>query len=54
MSQRGHASYGLSGGPQPYGAQSTEQSSGNVLDQIRPYTSKIEDLLDSVSEPIKP
>jgi ER-derived vesicles protein len=54
MSQRGHAGYGLGGAPQPYGAQSTEQSSGSVLDQIRPYTSKIEDVLDSISEPIKP
>ncbi|KAI9171435.1 Surfeit locus protein [Paramyrothecium foliicola] len=55
MSQRGHAGYGLGGGAAPpYGAQSGDQSSGNVLDQIRPYTSKIEDLLDSVSEPIKP
>jgi uncharacterized membrane protein YphA (DoxX/SURF4 family) len=55
MSQRGHAGYGLGGGaPSPYGGQPAEQEGGNVLDQVRTYTSKIEDMLDSVSEPIKP
>jgi uncharacterized membrane protein YphA (DoxX/SURF4 family) len=55
MSQRGHAGYGLGGAaPSPYGGQPAEQESGNVLDQVRTYTSKIEDMLDSVSEPIKP
>lgn len=52
MSQRG--GYGF-GGPAPYGGGgSEEKQSGNVLDQIRPYTSKVEDFLDSVSEPVKP
>jgi ER-derived vesicles protein len=53
MSHRGHSSYGL-GGPSPYGGGPTEEQSGNILDQIRPYTSKIEDVLDSFSEPLKP
>lgn len=52
--QRGSSSgYGL-GGPSPYGPSTTEEQSGNFLDQIRPYTSKIEDVLDTVSEPVKP
>lgn len=55
MSHRGPVSsggYGIS--PNPYGSGQTEEASGGFLDQIRPYTSKVEDLLDSVSEPIKP
>lgn len=53
--QRGPSSgYGLSGGPSPYGNASAEEPSGNILDQIRPYTSKIEDMLDTASEPVKP
>ncbi|KAJ6446005.1 COPII-coated vesicle protein SurF4/Erv29 [Purpureocillium lavendulum] len=55
MSQRGPSGYGLGGGPAPYGGSSQpEESSGNILDQIRPYTSKAEDVLDNLSEPIKP
>lgn len=54
MSQRGPSGYGL-GGPAPYGATSqAEESNGNILDQIRPYTSKVEDMLDNLSEPLKP
>lgn len=52
--QRGPSGYGLGSGPAPYGSSQPEESSGNVLDQIRPYTSKVEDMLDSLSEPIKP
>ena len=53
MSQRIGSGYGL-GGPAPYGAAPVDESNGSVLDQIRPYTSKIEDMLDTVSEPVKP
>ncbi|KAG6037550.1 hypothetical protein E4U41_004994 [Claviceps citrina] len=53
--QRGPSGYGL-GGPPAYGGPSSveEESNGGILDQIRPYTSKVEDVLDSLSEPIKP
>lgn len=54
MSQRHGSGYGLHGGPAPYGGGPSEGQNGNVLDQIRPYTSKVEDLLDTLSEPIKP
>ncbi|KGQ11723.1 Surfeit locus protein 4 [Beauveria bassiana D1-5] len=55
MSLRGGSSagYGLNSGPNPYGSSSNEQEQG-ILDQIRPYTSKVEDFLENVSEPIKP
>ncbi|OAA82468.1 COPII-coated vesicle protein SurF4/Erv29 [Akanthomyces lecanii RCEF 1005] len=55
MSLRGGSSagYGLNSGPNPYGSSSTEQEQG-ILDQIRPYTSKVEDFLETASEPIKP
>lgn len=54
MSQRLNQGYGL-GGPAPYGSQgASEPNNGSILDQIRPYTNKIEDVLDNVSEPIKP
>ncbi|KAM4059054.1 SURF4 family protein [Hirsutella rhossiliensis] len=53
MSHRGPSGYGV-GGPAPYGANQAEISDGNILDQIRPYTSKVEDFMDSFSEPIKP
>lgn len=58
MSHRGPSGYGI-GGPGPYAGGggvgvSEESNGGSVLDQLRPYTSKVEDLLDSVSEPIKP
>ncbi|KAK5990698.1 Surfeit locus-like protein [Cladobotryum mycophilum] len=55
MSHRGPSGYGLSSGPNPYGGgPSQESSEGGILDQIRVYTSKVEDVLDTVSEPIKP
>ncbi|PHH64549.1 hypothetical protein CDD81_4328 [Ophiocordyceps australis] len=56
MSQRGPSGYGLGGpGPASYGSsQQADESTGNLLDQIRPYTSKVEDIMDSFSEPIKP
>ncbi|OAA73250.1 COPII-coated vesicle protein SurF4/Erv29 [Cordyceps fumosorosea ARSEF 2679] len=55
MSLRGGSSagYGINSGPNPYGSSSQQEEQG-ILDQIRPYTSKVEDLLESVSEPIKP
>lgn len=55
MSLRGGSSagYGLNSGPNPYGSSSHEEESG-ILDQIRPYTSKVEDFLETMSEPIKP
>lgn len=55
MSLRGGSSagYGLNSGPNPYGSSSNEQQQG-ILDQIRPYTSKVEDFLETASEPIKP
>lgn len=54
MSQRGPSGYGLQGGPSTYGGGVTEEQTGGALDQIRLYTSKVEDLLDTFSEPIKP
>jgi hypothetical protein len=54
MSQRAPSGYGIGGPANPYaGAPSVEQD-GGVLEQIRPYTDKVEDMLDSFSEPIKP
>ncbi|KOS16698.1 Surfeit locus protein 4 -like protein [Escovopsis weberi] len=57
MSHRGPSGYGLGGGaPNPYGGSSSshDDAGDGILDQIRAYTSKVEDLLDSFSEPIKP
>ncbi|KAI9904815.1 hypothetical protein N3K66_001344 [Trichothecium roseum] len=54
MSQhRGPSGYGL-GGAQPYGTGPSEEPSGGALDQVRVYTSKVEDMLDTLSEPVKP
>lgn len=53
MSQRGPSGYGV-GGPSYGAAPSSDDSSGNFLDQLRPYTTKVEDVLESVSEPVKP
>ncbi|OAQ97149.1 hypothetical protein LLEC1_00752 [Akanthomyces lecanii] len=55
MSLRGGSSagYGLNSGANPYSSSSNEQEQG-ILDQIRPYTSKVEDFLEAASEPIKP
>jgi ER-derived vesicles protein len=49
---RGHASYGMGVGPQ-FGSPSEPQSE-STLDAIREQTSKIEDMLNTLSEPIKP
>ncbi|KAL2212731.1 SURF4-domain-containing protein [Sarocladium strictum] len=53
--QRGpSAGYGF-GGPAAYGGPApAEEQNGGFLEQLRPYTTKIEDLLDTVSEPVKP
>ena len=40
--------------PSPYGTSNESQGEGNFLEQLRPYTDKIEDMLDTLSEPIKP
>jgi ER-derived vesicles protein len=52
---RGSAgSYGIPA-QNPFGGPSEpERNDSNPLDVIREQTSKIEDLLDTVSEPIKP
>lgn len=55
MAQHRGPSYGLGvGGPSTFGGPSMETSEPSALDTVRQYTSKIEDLLDTVSEPIKP
>lgn len=55
MSHRGPPSgYGMGGGPTPYGAMPSDDGNNNILDQLRPYTSKVEDFLETASEPIKP
>lgn len=54
MAARGPAGYGL-GGPAQFGGGETQQNGdANPLEMIRKYTSRIEDVLDSLSEPIKP
>ncbi|QPH00672.1 hypothetical protein C2857_004535 [Epichloe festucae Fl1] len=52
--QRGPSGYGLGGAPAYGGPSNAEESNGNLLDKIRPYTSKVEDALDNLSEPLKP
>lgn len=53
MTQRGTAGYGI--GPSgPYGSGPDESESSSMLEKLRPYTDKIEDLLDTISGPIKP
>ncbi|KEZ41797.1 hypothetical protein SAPIO_CDS6785 [Scedosporium apiospermum] len=52
MTSRG-PSYGLGAAGPQFGA-SSPQNDSNPLDAIRQQTSKIEDLLDKISEPIKP
>lgn len=54
MSHRGPAGYGIPSSANPYGPGPAEEESGNLLDKLRPYTDKVEDVLDNVSEPIKP
>ena len=53
---RGQSSYGLGAGPSPtpFGGASDERTDSSPLAAIREQTSKIEDMLDTVSEPIKP
>ncbi len=51
---RGSAGYGI-GQSAPFGGSSSEsQEANNALEAIREQTSKIEDLLDTYNEPIKP
>jgi len=50
---RGSGSYGMAA-PSPFGGQAEDKPDQSPLDAIRQQTSRIEDLLDSVSEPIKP
>lgn len=42
------------GAPVYGGGLNDSPSEGNALDAIRQQTSKIEDMLDSVAEPVKP
>jgi hypothetical protein len=53
---RGTAGYHLNAGSSPFsnGANSDASSDPSPLDAIRKQTSKIEDVLDQLSEPIKP
>jgi hypothetical protein len=50
---RGTGSYGMAA-PSPFGGPSEDQTGQSPLDAIRQQTSKVEDLLDTLSEPIKP
>ncbi|KAK3906690.1 SURF4 family-domain-containing protein [Staphylotrichum tortipilum] len=50
---RGPGSYGMAA-PNPFGGSSEDSSEQSPLDAIRQQTSKIEDMLDTLSEPIKP
>ncbi|KAK3341734.1 SURF4 family-domain-containing protein [Lasiosphaeria hispida] len=51
---RGPGSYGI-GAQNPFGGSSDDKGeSSGALDSIREQTSKIEDLLDTVSEPLRP
>ncbi|KAI2776804.1 SURF4-domain-containing protein [Daldinia loculata] len=50
---RGTAGYHL-GGPNPFGGPKNEVADPSPLDAIREQTSKIEDVLDTISEPVKP
>lgn len=54
MSQRMSSGYGIGGPAGPYGPGPSQEQSGGILEQIRPYTNKVEDMLDSLSEPVKP
>jgi hypothetical protein len=51
---RGVGSYGLGAGPAPFGGSTQDNQETSPLDSIREQTSKIEDMLDTLSEPIKP
>lgn len=51
---RGNAGgYGM-GAPSYGGINNSPSEGGNALDAIRQQTSKIEDMLDSAAEPVKP
>ncbi|KAL2124518.1 hypothetical protein VTJ04DRAFT_883 [Mycothermus thermophilus] len=50
---RGPGSYGMAA-PPPFGATVDDRTEQSPLDAIRQQTSKIEDLLDTISEPIRP
>jgi hypothetical protein len=52
---RGTAGYNL-GSQSPFGGQMNQENNSDPspLDQIREQTSKIEDFLDTLSEPVKP
>ncbi len=50
---RGTGSYGMAA-PSPFGGQAEDKTEQSPLDAIRQQTSRIEDLLDTLSEPIKP
>ncbi|KAL2258145.1 hypothetical protein VTK26DRAFT_8671 [Humicola hyalothermophila] len=50
---RGPGSYGI-GAPTPFGVPPEDKTEQSPLDAIRQQTSKIEDLLDTLSGPVKP
>ncbi|KAI0173418.1 SURF4-domain-containing protein [Hypoxylon sp. FL1284] len=50
---RGTAGYHL-GNPNPFGGSKSDVADPSPLDAIREQTSKIEDVLDTISEPVKP
>ncbi|KAK4136456.1 SURF4-domain-containing protein [Trichocladium antarcticum] len=50
---RGPGSYGI-GASSAFGGQAEDKTDQSPLDAIRQQTSKIEDMLDTLSEPIKP
>lgn len=54
MAQRGPSGYGIPNAPNPFGGPSMTENEPSALDAIRQQTSKIEDVLDNLSEPIKP
>jgi hypothetical protein len=53
---RGTAGYNLGGNQNPFGGPNSNNMSADPspLDSIREQTSKIEDFLDTMSEPVKP
>jgi hypothetical protein len=53
---RGTAGYNLGGNQNPFGGPSSNDNSSDPspLDAIREQTSKIEDFLDTLSDPVKP
>lgn len=57
MSQRGPSGYGV-GPPPSYGggmsAAGQQSNDSGFVEQLRPYTTKVEDFLESISDPIKP